>query len=130
MSCGFKVFPTHFQVEVFASTLPSYITAEQPFRHRKCESHVTVSQFKASNQQLGSAMKSDNEQSDLPTVTHQNGFSSTITIGVPTFISRLIGVSILKPIHLYIQKRGVNRQYLRIIFNFFSLTSALACWRR
>ena len=46
--------------------------------------------FKASNHQLGSAMKSDNEQSDLPTVTHQNGFSSTMTIGVPTFISRLI----------------------------------------
>ena len=35
-------------------------------------------------------MKSDNEQSDLPTVTHQNGFSSTMTIGVPTFNSRLI----------------------------------------
>ena len=35
-------------------------------------------------------MKSDNEQSDLPTVTRQNGFSSTMTIGVPTFNSRLI----------------------------------------
>ena len=45
--------------------------------------------FKASNHQLGSAMKSDNEQSELPTVTHQNGFSSTMTIGVPTFNSRL-----------------------------------------
>jgi len=44
--------------------------------------------FKASSLQLGSAMKPDNEQSGLPTVTHQNGFSSTITIGVPTFNSR------------------------------------------
>jgi len=38
---------------------------------------------------LGSATKSNNEQFDLPTVTHQNGFSSTIAIGVPTFVSRL-----------------------------------------
>jgi hypothetical protein len=45
--------------------------------------------FEASNHQLGSAMKSNNEQFDLLTVTHQNGFRSTITIGVPTFISRL-----------------------------------------
>ena len=46
--------------------------------------------FKASNSlPLGSAMKSNYEQFDLPTVTHQNGFSSTMTIGVPTFNSRL-----------------------------------------
>ena len=45
--------------------------------------------FKASRHHLDSAIKSDNEQSDLPTVTHQNGFSSTMTIGVPTFNSRL-----------------------------------------
>jgi hypothetical protein len=46
--------------------------------------------FKASNHQLGSAMKPDNERSDLPAVTHQNGFSSTITVGVPTFHSRFL----------------------------------------
>jgi hypothetical protein len=46
--------------------------------------------FKASNSlPLGSAMKSNYEQFELPTVTHQNGFSSTITIGVPTFDSRI-----------------------------------------
>ena len=45
--------------------------------------------FKASRHHLDSAIKSDNEQSELPTVTHQNGFSSTMTIGVPTFNSRL-----------------------------------------
>jgi hypothetical protein len=51
--------------------------------------------FKASRHHLVSAMKSNNEQFDLLTVTHQNGFRSTVTIGVPTFISRLI--------HLFIQ---------------------------
>ena len=45
--------------------------------------------FKASRHHLGSAMKSNNEQFDLLTVTHQNGFRSIITIGMPTFISRL-----------------------------------------
>lgn len=30
-------------------------------------------------------MKPDNEQSDLSTVTHQNGFDSIISIGMPTF---------------------------------------------
>ena len=46
--------------------------------------------FKASNSlPLGSAMKSNYEQFDLPTVTHQNGFGSTILFGVPTFISRM-----------------------------------------
>jgi len=34
-------------------------------------------------------MKPNYEQFDLPTVTHQNGFSSTITFGVPTFVSRI-----------------------------------------
>jgi hypothetical protein len=55
--------------------------------------------FKASSHQLGSAMKPDNEQSDLPTVTHQNGLGSTITFGVPTFNSRWIYLFIQK--HLY-----------------------------
>ncbi len=46
--------------------------------------------FKASNSlPLGSAMKPNYEQFGLPTVAHQNGFSSTISIGVPTFDSRI-----------------------------------------
>ena len=49
--------------------------------------------FKASNSlPLGSAMKSNYEQFDLPTVTHQNGFGSTMLFGVPTFISRITSV--------------------------------------
>lgn len=80
-----------------------------PLTRRRCLSNInlcsyisvlptdTISQmsihygeaFKASRHHLDSAIKSDNEQSELPTVTHQNGFSSTMTIGVPTFISRL-----------------------------------------
>ncbi len=35
-------------------------------------------------------MKSNNEKLDLRTVTRQNGFSSTIAFGVPTFTPRLI----------------------------------------
>ena len=46
--------------------------------------------FKASNSlPLGSAMKQNYEQFDLPAVTHQNGFSSTMLFGVPTFDSRI-----------------------------------------
>ena len=37
-------------------------------------------------------MKSNYEQFDLPTVTHQNGFGSTMLFGVPTFISRITSV--------------------------------------
>ena len=49
--------------------------------------------FKASNSlPLGSAMKSNYEQFDLPTVTHQNGFGSTMLFGVPTFKSRITRV--------------------------------------
>jgi hypothetical protein len=49
--------------------------------------------FKASNSlPLGSAMKSNYEQFDLPTVSHQNGFGSTMLFGVPTFISRITRV--------------------------------------
>jgi hypothetical protein len=80
-SHGYKVFPTHFS---------SYIAAEQPFRHRKFDHGGRSGRFKASNHQLGSAMKSNNEQFDLRTVTRQNGFSSTIAFGVPTFTPRLI----------------------------------------
>jgi len=35
---------------------------------------------------LGSAMRPDSKRSELRTVTHQNGFRSTITFGVPTFM--------------------------------------------
>ena len=49
--------------------------------------------FKASNSlPLGSAMKSNYEQFDLPTVSHQNGFGSTMLFGVPTLISRITSV--------------------------------------
>jgi hypothetical protein len=37
-------------------------------------------------------MKSNHEQFDLPTVTHQNGFGSTMLFGVPTFKSRITSV--------------------------------------
>jgi hypothetical protein len=36
---------------------------------------------------LGSAKKTSNEQLDLLTVTHQNGFRSAIIVGAPTLIS-------------------------------------------
>ena len=75
---------------------PAY--ANQPTFMHLCITNPTTLQtsihwgeaFKASRHHLVSAMKSDNEQSELPTATHQNGFSSTMTIGVPTFISRFI----------------------------------------
>jgi hypothetical protein len=50
--------------------------------------------FKASNSlPLGSAMKPNYEQFVLPTVTHQNGFGSTMLFGVPTFDSRIPSAS-------------------------------------
>lgn len=58
--------------------------------------------FKASNSlPLGSAMKSNYEQFDLPTVTHQNGFGSTMLFGVPTFISRISSVFRQSECHVF-----------------------------
>ena len=62
----------------------------QLIQHRKRYCHTGAS-FKASKtaRVLGSAMRPDSKGSELRTVTHQNGFRSTITFSVPTFVSHL-----------------------------------------
>ena len=68
----------------------SYISVLPTFPTLQTSVHIGEA-FKASNSlPLGSAMKPNYEQFDLPTVTHQNGFSSTIAFGVPTFVSRIL----------------------------------------
>ena len=67
---------------LYISVLPTFPTLQTSV-------HIGEA-FKASNSlPLGSAMKPNYEQFDFPTVTHQNGFSSTIAFGVPTFVSRI-----------------------------------------
>ena len=39
---GLRCFPLTFSSYDFSCYLPSYITVEQPFRHRKCKSRRTV----------------------------------------------------------------------------------------
>ena len=70
----------------------SYISVLPTFPTLQTSIHIGEA-FKASNSlPLGSAMKSNYEQFDLPTVTHQNGFGSTMLFGVPTFKSRITSV--------------------------------------
>ena len=60
----------------------------QPLRQQK--RRLRIASFEASHLRgWGSLLKRDNVPPQKPTVTQQNGFSSTITTGVPTFYSRL-----------------------------------------
>ena len=60
----------------------------QPLRQQK--RRLRIASFGASHLRgWGSLLKRDNVPSQKPTVTQQNGFSSTTITGVPTFYSRL-----------------------------------------
>ena len=91
LACGFisLAFPLTFSLYELLRHL-AYIHVllrYQQIQHRKRYCHTGAS-FKASKtaRVLGSAMRPDSKGSELRTVTHQNGFRSTITFGVPTFM--------------------------------------------
>ena len=89
ISRGSKVFHTHLAESSNSSHTYSYISVLPTYTTSQTSVHIGEAFMASNSLPLGSAMKPNYEQFDLPTVTHQNGFSSTIAFGVPTFVSRI-----------------------------------------
>ncbi|SNC61782.1 hypothetical protein SAMN06295916_0545 [Polynucleobacter victoriensis] len=91
LACGVisLAIPLTFSLYEFLQNLPTFTYLYVTNSYNIANATPPGVSFKASKtaRVLGSAMRPDSKGSELRTVTHQNGFRSTITFGVPTFMS-------------------------------------------
>ena len=79
-------FPLTFS-QYSRTSLHSRIAASTTFTTLQTLQHMGVAFLRHPTLTLGSAMRRAVSVARWPTVTHQNGFGSTIAVGVLTFVS-------------------------------------------